>query len=181
MEIKLPWSNDRRTGSGGRSFLVSVEPAGFLSPGANLGCSGTFTGLGCFTVAWVYISHQPHVGTESRNYLGTLGRRFFGWSGARLGQIALVLFGCALDTVVQENLEALNANQATLGSANETLSACFGRVLDKLLFRGVEPRIGLGGLELENLRITGEILMTSSSEEVDSLSSSSVLPMCVAR
>ena len=76
----------------------------------------------------------------------------------------------------------LNTNQATLGSANETLSAGLGRVLDKLLFTGVVLKIGFGGLELENLRIiAGEILTTSSSEEVDSLSSSSVLPRCVVR
>jgi len=76
----------------------------------------------------------------------------------------------------------LKTNQTTLGSANGTLSAGFGRVLDKLLFTGVELRIGFGGLELENLRIiAGEILTTSSSEEVDSLSSSSVLPRCVVR
>ena len=66
--------------------------------------------------------------------------------------------------------------------ANEIFSAGFGRVLDKLLLTGVELRIGFGGLELENLRITaGEILTTSSSEEVDSLSSSSVLLRCVVR
>ena len=58
----------------------------------------------------------------------------------------------------------------------------FGRVLDKLLVTGLELRTGLGGLELDNLRImAGEILTTSSSEEVDSLSSSSVLPRCVVR
>lgn len=76
----------------------------------------------------------------------------------------------------------LNTNQATLGGANETLSAGFGRELDRLLLTGVALRIGFGGLELENLRIiAGEILTTSSSEEVDSLSSSSVLPRCVVR
>ena len=58
----------------------------------------------------------------------------------------------------------------------------FGRVLDKLLVTGLELKTGFGGLELDNLRIMdGEILTTSSSEEVDSLSSSSVLPRCVVR
>ena len=70
-----------------------------------------------------------------------------------------------------------------MGRANETLSVGFGRPLDKLLFTGVEPRIGFGGLELENLRVAiGGILTTSSSdEEVDSLSSSSVLLRCVVK
>lgn len=69
-----------------------------------------------------------------------------------------------------------------LGRTNETLSDCLGRVLVKLLFTGVELRIGLGGLELENLRIiAGGSLTGSSSEEVESLSSSSALVICVAK
>lgn len=75
-----------------------------------------------------------------------------------------------------------NREKATFGRANETRSVCFGRVLVKLLFTGVEPKSGLGGLELESLRIvTGEILTASSSEEVDSLSSSSALLSCVTK
>jgi hypothetical protein len=75
-----------------------------------------------------------------------------------------------------------NTNSLTLGREDETLSACLGRVLDKLLFMGMEPGIGLGGLELENLRVvTGGGLTTSSSEEVNPLSSSSVLLRCVAK
>lgn len=70
-----------------------------------------------------------------------------------------------------------------MGRANETRSVAFGRPFDRLLLTGVELRIGFGGLELENLRAaTGWALTTSSSsEEVDSLSSSSVLLKCVAR
>lgn len=99
-----------------------------------------------------------------------------------MGQIVLVLPGRLLDAGVQNNSETFEYDQATLGRANETLSAGFGRVLDRLLFTGVELRIGFGGLELENLRIPTEgILTTSSSEEVDSLSSSSVLLRCVVR
>lgn len=69
----------------------------------------------------------------------------------------------------------------TLGRANDTLSVCFGRALDKLLFTGVELRIGFGGLELENLRVVTGGALTTSSDEVDSLSSSSVLLRCVAK
>ena len=47
---------------------------------------------------------------------------------------------------------------------------------------GVEPGIGLGGLELESVRVVaGGGLRTSSSEEVSPLSSSSVLLRWVAK
>lgn len=54
-------------------------------------------------------------------------------------------------------------------------------MLDKLLLTGVELRIGFGGLEPENLRIITEGTLATSSEEVDSLSSSSNPPRCVVR
>lgn len=80
---------------------------------------------------------------------------------------------------LRENLGLRNM-KPTLGIANDTFSVCFERALDKLLFTGVELRIGFGGLELENLRVVTGAL-TTSSEEVDSLSSSSVLLRCVAK
>ena len=72
-----------------------------------------------------------------------------------------------------------------MGRANETLSVCLGRPLDKLLFAGVELKIGFGGLELENLRVAAMGILTtsvsSSDEEVTSLSSPSVLRRCAVR
>ena len=54
-------------------------------------------------------------------------------------------------------------------------------MLAKLLLTGVELGIDFGGLELGNLRIITGGTLTTSSEEVDSLSFSSVLLRCVAR
>jgi len=96
------WSGDRRTGSGGMSFLASVVPKGFRTC---LGCSGNWEagGLGCFEMAWVEISSM-FVRAESRNHLRTLARWFFNWFGTGLRQIALVLLLRFLDTVRSEQL-----------------------------------------------------------------------------
>jgi hypothetical protein len=91
-------------------------------------------------------------------------------------------FGVSWIPPLRKTRELRNTERPALGRTNETLSVCLGRVLVKLLFTGVELRIGFGGLELENLRIfTGGTLTSSSSEEVASLSSWSALDSCVAK
>ena len=97
--------------------------------------------------------------------------------------MVLVLLRCLLDTASQKKLGSFAIQkELTFARTNETLSVCFGRVLVRLLLTGVELRICFGGPELESLRIvTGAILMSSSSEEVDSLSSSSGLLSWVAK
>ena len=67
---------------------------------------------------------QPpiQVGTKLGNHLWTLVRRFFGYLGARLGQIVLVLLGCFLDTTVQNDTKALERESRYLGKSKRKLA-----------------------------------------------------------